>query len=167
MSKKIKSIEELFTDLKEYNEFMGKPKFVSGEFRIWCPDKEQPPKESEYLTIGQAIDYMLESEDNVIEYTDLYNDNKRFKGRIKEGTLETLGCKEWSDDIYSLSGLISNWKNIKKHIEPKQKTLKEKIENKEPFKYELCWYKFNKNGVLTSGKGKPVSFDKIKEMLEV
>lgn len=273
--------------LKEYNEFMWKqetistsensePLFISKGFKITNKAVEGSNfivELDQYLNIGEAINWMLESEDNVIEYYDT-NVEETCEERIKNNKLQIRVDNEWFDDASAtLKYQVINWINIKKHIEPKQttketktegkiytslelfkqgkafveitnedsfdiacgvvgykkedncngfpffitynkkfkcfnalddsmfkhclvrhmnmgearrflteikgikeikledlepkqKTLKEKLEDKEPFIYKDIEYKFNTNGVILEPKGGAMSLDKIKELLK-
>ena len=125
-------------------------------------------EETQNLTVGQAIDYMLESEENVIEYYDknvggncLARFNEILEGKYKEDPWTAL-------DFGELRWMYSEWTKIRKHIEPKtkEKTLKELLENKEHFEYEGKQYRFDKNGAIITRQGHNVSLKKIKELLE-
>jgi hypothetical protein len=160
------------TQLKEYNEFMGSVELADdievGDLIYKGEDgkyhKAKPPKESEYLTIGQAIDYMLESEDNVVERSLGYF---KFHIRYNNGKFEEKNfCdKNW----HQINGRpfyeILQWKNLKKYIEPKQKTLKDLIENKESFEYKDKQYRFNKDGAIIDNRGSAISIELTKELL--
>jgi hypothetical protein len=134
-------------------------------------------EEAQYLTIGQAIDYMLESEDNVIEYyrksLEVLPSTKGllYMAKIKNGELKfiqeisTNGI--WQHNTSRLDFIIEEWTKIRKYIEPKQKTLKDLIENKEPFEYKNNWYRFNKDGAIIDSKGSAIGIEFIKELLTI
>lgn len=116
------------TDIKEYNEYMGKGslEFVSGEFIInERGELEVTKEENKNLTIGQAIDWMRESEENVIEYSDY---NTKGKARIVDIYLnyQEEGDSKWYR-ISNFTYIIRHWTKIKKHIKPKKEKQKEEV----------------------------------------
>lgn len=155
------------TDLKEYNEFMGKEECKNCEIinkHIVCKKciiKNPKPK---YLNVGQAINYMLESEDNVIEYY-CTRHCKNLKAKARNGEIYTNYSGKFYTSEERINTLLSCWTSIRKYIEPKQKTLNEKIENKETFEYKNNWYRFNKDGAIIDDKGSAIGIELIKELL--
>ena len=120
--------------------------------------------QTQNLTIGQSIDYMLKSEENVIEYYDTI-ESKELKIKIIKGEFHWL---EFNGNWVVFDPYLNGWTKIKKHIEPttKEKTLEDKLENKEHFEYEGKQYRFDKNGAIITRKGHNVSLEFIKELLE-
>jgi hypothetical protein len=155
-------------ELQEYNEFMEKSKtniiFTAPQDGYFYIKNGKFTKEEDHLTIGQAIDYMLESEDNVVEY---YDDETKqiYKACISHKRLQQYV----GGVIYGVNYnyCFENWINIRKYIEPKQKTLKDLIENKEPFEYKNNWYRFNKDGAIIDSKGSAIGIEFIKELLTI
>jgi hypothetical protein len=121
-------------------------------------------EETQYLNIGEAINWMLESKDNVIEYEDDdYASNRtKYKGRIcSEGFLE-INFNGWNVHKISVQRLFTTLKKIRKYT---KKSLKDLIENKEPFQYKNNWYRFNKDSAIIDSKGSAMGIELIKELL--
>ena len=129
------TVEELVNEIKNNKEkysFMFKKKEGTAKDKIPVGTICTINEPSINLTIGQAIDYMRESEENVIEYYDT-SEKSKYKIKIIKGELYYLSFgKDWLE----LDFCLRDWTKIKKHIEPTTKTLKELIEAKETFEYK-------------------------------
>lgn len=156
------------TELKGYLEFMGKEAIG----KLSCVDSviTLSAFTETQLTIGQAIDWMLESEENVVEY-EAYGSKWIVRYNTKIKTFEyydNLLTWEWEELNINSANFeeFLKWKNIKKHIEPKKRTLKDFLRIKEPFAFEGKQYRFNKKGVLMNNNAEPLSLKDIQEILK-